>query len=193
MGTSHLIAVQLDGQYRIAQYGQWDGYPSGQGETVLDFLGNTFHRPTFEAKLRAASWITAEESEAINELGEDWKLIWPQLSRDLGAEILQMVQDHDPGIKLKNSISFAADSLFCEWGYVIDLDKNVLEVYKGFNQEPLDPSERFYGATTEDPFTNTEKYYPIRRVASYSLHSLPTQQQLEEDCDPDEVEAGGTN
>ena len=30
MGTRHLIAVQLDGEYKIAQYGQWDGYPEGK-------------------------------------------------------------------------------------------------------------------------------------------------------------------
>ena len=38
MGTRHLIAVQLDGEYKIAQYGQWDGYPDGKGIDVLHFL-----------------------------------------------------------------------------------------------------------------------------------------------------------
>lgn len=31
MGTRNLTAVYLDGQYKVAQYGQWDGYPEGQG------------------------------------------------------------------------------------------------------------------------------------------------------------------
>lgn len=38
MGTRNLTAVYLDGQYKVAQYGQWDGYPEGQGITVLTFL-----------------------------------------------------------------------------------------------------------------------------------------------------------
>lgn len=29
MGTRHIIAVVADDEYKIAQYGQWDGYPSG--------------------------------------------------------------------------------------------------------------------------------------------------------------------
>jgi hypothetical protein len=35
MGTRHLIAVQLGGEYRVAQYGQWDGYPDSAGIDVL--------------------------------------------------------------------------------------------------------------------------------------------------------------
>ena len=38
MGTRHLICVVSDNQYRIAQYGQWDGYPEGQGAAILEFL-----------------------------------------------------------------------------------------------------------------------------------------------------------
>ena len=40
MGTRHMIAVVSDDKYRVAQYGQWDGYPSGQGVGVLGFLTN---------------------------------------------------------------------------------------------------------------------------------------------------------
>ena len=38
MGTRHMIGVVSDGKYRVAQYGQWDGYPSGQGVGILEFL-----------------------------------------------------------------------------------------------------------------------------------------------------------
>lgn len=47
-------------------------------------------------------------------------------------------------IGLVNSEEFAADSLFCEWAYVIDLDKNTFEVYQGFNKKPIDKTERFF-------------------------------------------------
>ena len=191
MGTRHLIAVQLDGQYRIAQYGQWDGYPSGQGATVLGFL-KKWDRSTFEAKLRAASWMTEEDYEAVNsrirkeKLSECWEQTWPELSRDMGAKILQRVQDAQLGIKLRNQIDFAANSLMCEWGYVIDLDTNMLEVFKGFQKAPPPEGDRFAGFKPSDPQELVDGYYQIRRVASYPLDKLPTQERMERDCDPGE-------
>jgi len=29
MGTRHCIIAVCDGEHKIAQYGQWDGYPTG--------------------------------------------------------------------------------------------------------------------------------------------------------------------
>lgn len=31
MGTRNLTCVVLDGEFKVAQYGQWDGYPEGSG------------------------------------------------------------------------------------------------------------------------------------------------------------------
>lgn len=191
MGTRHLIAVQVGGEYKIAQYGQWDGYPSGQGLDVLKFL-NTYSRDAFIEKVRAASFATKEDFEAIDQRVKDegikdWAEVWPHLSRDAGAKILQMVNDAPAGIKLRNSIGFAGDSLFCEWAYVIDFDANVLEVYRGFNKSPLAKDERF--AKIPDLEKNAE-YTPIRRAARYSLDALPTVDQIEKDCaNKEEVEA----
>lgn len=38
MGTRNLTMVILGGAVVVAQYGQWDGMSSGQGQTILDFL-----------------------------------------------------------------------------------------------------------------------------------------------------------
>ena len=38
MTTRSLTAVKVDGEYKIAQYGHYDGYPLGQGIYVLKFL-----------------------------------------------------------------------------------------------------------------------------------------------------------
>lgn len=191
MGTRHLIAVQLDGEYRIAQYGQWDGYPSGQGETVIEFL-KSWDRPLFEGKLRAASFLTEAEIKEINatikreDLGEKWQNRWPALTRDAGATVLSTVQNSAPGLKLKNSIDFAGDSLFCEFAYIIDLDKNTLELFSGFNTRPLEKGDRFFGAKPDEDSASVHKkpdgspkYLPIRLAKSWSLEKLPTVAQME--------------
>jgi len=38
MGTRHITQVRYGDEIRVSQYGQWDGYPAGQGLTVFRFL-----------------------------------------------------------------------------------------------------------------------------------------------------------
>ena len=38
MGTRNLTMVYLNGEYKVAQYGQWDGYPEATGCLILKFL-----------------------------------------------------------------------------------------------------------------------------------------------------------
>ena len=146
MGTRHLIAVHVDGQYKIAQYGQWDGYPDTQGVRVLKFLRG-MDKPAFIEKCRALRFMSPETIDEFNKKiasGEitNWTRQYPWLSRDAGAEILEWVESKEDGLPLINQIKFAGDSCMCEWAYVIDFDKNTFEVFKGFNKTPLDKSER---------------------------------------------------
>lgn len=142
MGTRNLVAVKLDGKYKIAQYGQWDGCPSGQGKTVLEFL-STWNREEFEKKLRAASYATENDLTSLDfeleaDKSDDKKDFWKthsQFSRDTGAKILQVVQDSPEGIKLKNEIVFVEDSLFCKYYFNIVFNLNIFNISKEIKTE----------------------------------------------------------
>jgi len=192
MGTRNLTVVQLDGEYKVAQYGQWDGYPSGQGKTVLDFLNKMLKTKTgrkkFEKKLRAAKFATDEDIDEVNARikkefpNGGWQPHLPQYTRDTAAEILQWIADQEPGVKLQNQLSFAADSLCCEYAYVIDLDTDRLEVYKGFNKRKLPSTARFANVAVEtDAEPINKDYHPIRLKKSYDLTALPTVKQMEKE------------
>lgn len=199
MGTRHLVMAQVDGDYKLAQYGQWDGYPSGQGLTVLKFLRDAMDHERFVNNLRKSSLIDHDElvslweecgaepgAELVSlEVAERFSDKYPHLSRDTGAKVLDIIQESDEGLKLKDSRNFAADSLFCEWAYVIDFDKDCLEVYRGVNKEPLDPSERF--ASFEiDPDECNSQYYQIKFVTSWSLGKLPTDEEFLKELEPED-------
>jgi len=207
MGTRHLIKVVKDGEEKVSQYGQWDGYPDGQGATVLGFLHSVFQRERFEKNLDACPRLTDVE---LQELWEDagarpdalgvpmdiydkFKGEHPSLTRDAGAQILVHIQA-DP-VPLKLDTEFHLDSLMCEWTYVVDLDLDTFEVYQGFNLDPLPETERFFDPTAEDRRLEQlaedkkrmkenpkayarEFYYPIRHVRTWSLNSLPDHQQF---------------
>jgi hypothetical protein len=211
MGTRHLVAAYVDGQPRIAQYGQWDGYPTGQGKTVLKFLRETLSErnifspdkkldpakvDVFKRKLRATRFVEEAEHKAMwAEAGADggeWvtmdvsdrmQYLYPAMSRNTGAEILELVYRHEPGIRLNNSISFAGDGLFCEWAYVVDFDAMTLEVYQGFNRGDG-------GRFADLPSTDSKKEYkPVGLIKTYDLNNLPTEEQFLADLkEPDEDE-----
>ena len=38
MGTRHITAVVSEGEFVVAQYGQWDGYPTGAGNDIVAII-----------------------------------------------------------------------------------------------------------------------------------------------------------
>ena len=99
MGTRHLIAVQVDGEYKVAQYGQWDGYLSGQGTDVLTFLiGLNGDYEKFKDQVRQCQFLSQEDINEINSTiidgmidGREWQTVYPQLSRDMGSNVLNYI------------------------------------------------------------------------------------------------------
>ena len=193
MGTRNLTMVISNGETKVAQYGQWDGYPSGNGAIVLDFL-HTTNLEEFKKKLNKVIFVNGNKEKEIQNwlksigsdngwlTGEQSKLYhekYPYLTRDNGANILQMIMDgEEDEIWITDSTEFAGDSLFCEWAYLVDLDKNKLEVYEGFNKEPLVLEDRFFYLTDKD-----SEYYPIRMVKSYDLNNLPLEDEFLKDLE----------
>lgn len=205
MGTRHLTIVIRKEKPVVAQYGQWDGYPEGQGTTVLNFLKNS-NITKFKKKLNNVRFMNKRDENSMKkfmtEIGAPdgymnmeqsslYNKKYPYLSRDHGADILNMIYDSDKSdgkIVLRNHINFASDSLFCEWAYLIDLDKNVLEVYEGFNTEPLDDDQRFKNMEVDNNGSGIEIYYPIKCVKTYPLDNLPTEEEFIKELTPKEEE-----
>ena len=140
MGTRHLTVAKLDGEWKVAQYGQWDGYPEGQGITVLEFARKLQDQETAEKfiqNLRKCRWIYKHEADEINEKidsGEIKNLLrdYPQFHRNTGAEILDFVLSQTgKEIVLENSFSFAFDHVFCEYIWGIDMDRSEFGLYCG--------------------------------------------------------------
>ena len=189
MGTRNLTMVISNKETKVAQYGQWDGYPSGQGATALEFLHNVDIRQ-FEEKLKSVKFINEDKQKEIDqwlksigckdgwmnmEQSAQYQRKYPFLTRDNGAKVLQMIMDsEDEEIWLHDQTEFAADSLFCEWAYVIDLDKGYFEVYEGFQKKPLGKTQRFKYLEGKEE----NEYYPIRMVKKYDLDELPTMEKF---------------
>ena len=203
MGTQNLTMVQKNGEYKIAQYGQWDGYPTGNGVTILNFISYKSYLERLEGSLVNVDWITPEEHQeqwaragageterwVSMEVSEKHSDMFPENSRDTAAGILRIVSNFVPSadrpkLLLQDNRDFAG-SFFCAWAYVIDFDKRTFEVYEGSNTEPLNPEERFYNTARN---MDTPEYFQIRLKKSYSLDKLPSREEFLADCESEEEE-----
>lgn len=182
MGTRNLTIVYMNGEYRLAQYGQWDGYPDGQGMTCLKFLRDQMKENEFRSALASMRYIDFDTNvgrrieDAFNK-----GVSFPEFDRDTGAEILWMIQNCQTTSRyLRDDIEFAAASLFCEWAWVIDFDRRTFEAYQGFNHTPLTPEDRFYFLVDkEEHYEHTpQEYHGVKLVASWPLDNLPTDEEF---------------
>jgi len=143
MGTRNLTMVIFNDEVKVAQYGQWDGHPDGQGQTVFNFLANT-DLDIFKSKLDKVRFFNDEDSKTYEEFCtkcaiDGWMDSnqantlheeYPYISRDLGADILEMILKSDDEVCLLNdSTTFGYDTLLCEYSYIVDLDNNKLHIY----------------------------------------------------------------
>ena len=61
MGTRNLtMVIDHKGDVKIAQYGQWDGYPSGVGVNVLNFIKNNELFDSLKSKLSKVRFLDEE-------------------------------------------------------------------------------------------------------------------------------------
>lgn len=194
MGTRNITCVVKNNEFKVAQYGQWDGYPSGNGIIILSWLQNNDIADLsagadrvhiFEGNEERAGWVEVNGDGFIPEA--DFK-DYPSLSRDMGADVLDYVASTQKPILVLDA-EFAADSLFCEYAYVVDLDKNTFEVYEGFNKTPLTEADRFFTGETPDPsYDGSAGYEPVVLVASYDLNDLPKQEDFLAKLEPSDEE-----
>jgi hypothetical protein len=189
MGTRNLTVLVSEGEIKIAQYGQWDGYPDYMGINILKFL-REFDVEIMKKQVKNVIFVDENKQKEIdlylkeigstngylnNEQSDLYNEKYKFLNRSIGSDILEMVYDeeYNKPMLLNNSITFSGDSLFCEWAYVIDLDKNLFEVYEGFNKNELNENDRFFKYTIEN-----EEYHPIKLKKEFPLNVLPSDEEF---------------
>ncbi|KAF9639944.1 hypothetical protein BFW01_g11750 [Lasiodiplodia theobromae] len=206
MGTRNLTLVYYKGAWHIAQYGQWDGYPEGQGLTVLRFVanpenvsklkavidaGNMLYEPTEEQvmawhdeRARAKreyynhrSHVLISKIEDLEKEEANEPKVVPSVSRDTCAEILGLVANATEPVPIVKELSFIGDTLFCEWAYVVDLDEGAVEVYAGLYDAPKLIKE---GAETrfvqDENFKDCEAFPDL--VGKWMLDNLPSEHEF---------------
>lgn len=191
MGTRGFIGFVSGGKETVA-YCHFDAYPSGLGLDVLGWLLTLGKAGLDQAASDAAALRVVTDSDKPTD--EDIARLrrWSDLSvggaseRPTWYQLLRQTQG-DAGAILEAGViedasDFPADSLFAEWGYVVDLDSNMFEVYEGFQKVPHSD-----GRFSSNPVPDDSNYYPVRLIRSWPLADLPTGDAFVASVDPGDV------
>lgn len=165
MGTRNLTVVKDNtGTSRVAQYGQWDGYPQHSGIRALEFLRDETLVENLRNRLTLVQFITDEELDTIYEPfkttdfeNKDFLNEYPGLHRDTGIDILLAVASATETLKTIDNTEFAKDDLFCEGIYEIDFSTNkFISIYGGkkvdFDLDNLPTDEEYLSAMGVEAF-----------------------------------------
>ena len=221
MGTRGFVGVVIDDTVKIG-YNHWDSYPDALGSETLSSLRNRLAEgddlamaiDTLKKQARDLRLVKEDEEPGPVEIALFSKYSDPhvggsidkptdgtiqnyyQLLRNLQGKLLEQL---DLGIMI-DSAGFQFDSLFCEWGYLVDLDNNVFQVYEGFqrarhdkgrwagmptDQDIKDKAERAQkmfeaGEINEQqlPYWSNTEYHAVALVAEWPLDALPSDEDF---------------
>lgn len=185
MGTRGTYGFRKDGKDKLT-YNHFDSYPECLGANIVEFIKET---PVEELKAICDRIVMVDEGGMPTEKQIKECAPWTNLgvsgmsTRDWYCVLRNAQGDLDAFKKgLRYMIeygNFIKDSLWCEYGYIINLDDNALEFYIGYQSTPQEGNR--YGETPND-----EGYYPCRLAQAFPLDAIP--ENIVEIMEPTEEE-----
>lgn len=176
MGTRGTCGIIVEDELKLG-YNQFDSYPEGLGIEVLDFISKINSKNGWNKFIENAKKVKHLLKEDIDvhliEMYKEYSDLsvseqtyydpYCLLRKLQGASWLFEVYNG----KLKHynfNNDFILDSLFCEYGYIINLDRMCLEVYNGFQKVPQ--KNNIFGENKHDD------YYPSKLVGVIPLEVI---------------------
>ena len=157
MGTRGAIGFRINEEDKIS-YNHSDSYPTSLGVKVMEFVKATpdedmrkmakrIKMVKQDKKPTKKQIQTCMKAGVVN-LGvsegseQDWYCLLRNAQGDLGAYARgYMIDSH----------RFLKDSLFCEWGFILNVDTKELEIYRGFNKTAGGPG-RYAGGEPDQGY-----------------------------------------
>lgn len=157
MGTRGAIGFVLDNEWYV-MYNHGDSYPEWLGTHVLEFCKTV------------TDWDEVKENARKIKLVEETDELYFKLHDLQDGELFYRIANGTADIVLDAHL-FMADSLFCEWGYILDFDSMYLRVYKGKQHNPSKDS--FLPSDIDKNHKDEDGFYPVKELYAYDLYNLP--------------------
>lgn len=176
MSTRGFLGFVAD-QRETITYVHFDAYPSGLGADVLKWARtitdwdavrqqaaalvhiDSSVMPTDEQRAALSAYMQPGVGGPKDQPGEEWYRLLYGTFGNPEATLTAGYAPHAP--------DWPGDSVWCEWGYLIDLDEKKFEVYQGFQTRP------HKGRFADRPANERSGYYPVKLLTSWPLDDLP--------------------
>ena len=179
MSTRGVYGFRKNGVDKIT-YNHTDSYPDYLGCEILEFcrdlsvkdlnklyelieMINEDIAPTNE-QIKICKMNKYADFTVSNKSEADWYCLLRRLQGNF--KVLKTAVEENKRIFMIDNHDFIKDSLFCEYGYIVNLDSEALEFWLGFQREP-DETNR-YGTELDDG------YYPCKFILNIPLSSINT-------------------
>lgn len=171
MPTRGLYGVIIDGELKVT-VSPYDSYPSHLGVQMQQYLSSAdipkLKRAAKELVL-ITDWSSPPPQDVVETVrkrlennslpGDSWHNLLRPTFGDFKATLASGY--------ILDAAEFGRDSLHCEWSWIVDLDKEVLEVYRGNQKEPHE------GGRWSDVEEQRGGYYGIKLLQGYFLDAIP--------------------
>lgn len=171
MSRMGLYGFRYNGEDKLTLVEEY-AYPDALGREIVQFVRDTglhIMKDLFQKIIMVGRDVKATDAQVTEceqysaESGShDWLALLYKSRGDLtlyrDGKLIYMVDDQEL-IKL---------SLYCDWAYVINLDTNELEIWKGSQREPH-PNR--YGI--EPTMHMANDYYPCSLIITFPLDDIP--------------------
>ena len=187
MSTRGIYGFRINETGKLA-YNHSDSYPEVLGATILNQLGEV--EDWDRTRNLVGSLVSLDETRELTKhdgiFRTELRRHYPDLQYnreprdfyDLMSPLQGTIEPYLSGRLsfMATANEFIDDSLFCEWGYVANLDNHELEIYRGLQRTPPEADSR-YGDDMD-----RMGYYPCKMVHSYKLDDLPMTQEFLQDA-----------
>jgi len=193
MGTRGLFGFHFKGRTKVT-YNHFDSYPGGLGLDLLKELREL--DPEAVRKAASGTRLVSGQGKPTEKVQARYQPVsntgvnkqttedWYCLLRECQGTIKPWVTGGklpEPARHMIDGKSFGGDPVFCEYGYVINLDSGMFEVYEGFGKG--DPVGLF-AEVPLDSYSQDNSYKQITKTAEFPLDNLPSDKDFLAVADP---------
>ena len=185
MGTRGIYGLRKNKKDKTS-YNHFDSYPAGLGELMFEYIKRhsieemnaLYDRIMLVDDSKKISELTEEERNGLEILfsyNDKDELIdedMYSLLRNFQGDLQNYDRYHTVNIMCDNH-DFIKDSLFCEYGYIINLDTNELKVFEGFQTKPQKTNR--YGCKSN------RDYYPCKMIKRIKIEDIHNSDKTLED------------